>query len=770
MTLTSLPIENIVHISTYLTLHDIRNLASVGSYELRSNLMISQCATVDLWTMKMKYIFPRIFTNSGGGGAGGGITFVNNRNLPIPALRRQDTTTTTTQLQQTQQNEEDHAINLPLLVSLMPSQYPQCIDPRTLMMEDEDNDEDEDEEFDVNNEDDFLRMMFIGAGIIDRLRQQPQQQPQQQPAQHGGVYNPISRQQRNPQRQLQRLHPILSNNNNDESSSSLLNHNGGSSGSARLFDVYDIKVTDMMLNPNDNDTIKTTESSTSPPTSQEVVVQVIQFMGERVGTGDRCIRSNFPFPPTCRRLSSTLSSSSSSPLLNPLVDIVERINRIDSSSSMVTDDDDESNNIVSSTGRIIMTRCKRTILSKVNSFRKRSLSSLDNDPIQHHRQQPPQQKSKILCPFVIPTVISTGGSEGGLIVDVTPRFVAYFEVTIVKLSSSSTTHHATALQQQQQQQQHQAVARDERLWAMDNNAVNMNNNNNNNHWQHHEERQREGREVRGRQRFNNNHGPPWLVPMMMMPMHPIPLELVAMMNALDWNRPFQLGVVGGGGRRYTGGGFVGQQQDDEHQRRREQQELLRHELQRRQQRRGLDRWDADARRWRQPQNLNADNDDNNDVLPHLSRHECVAIGLSTKYFSPTDKMPGWDDQSFGYHSDDGGTYHGRGDMLRRYGPTYGPGDTVGCGLDYISRRIFFVKNGVFLGYAFGNRHDGFGSNSDHISKSGRLSKTIVNSGLYPTVGIDSKYPIAVNFGERPFRFDLKGFASASLPMSRNSNV
>ena len=758
MSITTLPIENMVHIATYLTTRDIRNLASTGSYELRTNLIIGPSAIVDLWTMKMQCTFPRIFSTTAGGGSGAGlvVTFVNDRKLPIPAIRRP--------------TEKDTDVdNLPLLVSLMPTQYPQCIDPRTLMLEDDNNnsDEVEDEDFDVNNEGDFLRMMLIGAGIIDRLRHQQPQQQQQPLVRHGGAYDPISRQGRNQQRQLRRLNPIISNSNAN---------NGG--GCVKLFDVYDITVTDrMMMNPtascsisssvvnDDNgttidDSIKTntikidcaSPCSTTPTTTStsREVVQVIQFVGERVGTGDRCIRSNFPFPPTCRRLQSSTSS-----LLNPLVDSVEqRINRIDSSSSMVTDDDES--NTVSSTGRIIMTRCKRTILNKVNSFRKRSLSSLD-DPIRH--RQP--QQSKILCPFVIPTVIS---NEGRLIVDVTPGFVAYFEVTIVKLpssSSSSSIHHATALQQQQQQQQahHQAVARNERLRAMDN--ANMNNNNNN-RWQQ-RERQREGWEVRGRQSFNN-HGP-WMVPMMMMPMHPIPLELVTMMNALDWNRPFQLGVVGGA-RRNTGGGggFVGQQ-EEEHQRR--EQELLRREQQRHQQRRGLDRWDADARRWRQPLDFNVVNDGDNDVLPPLSRHECVAIGLSTRRFSPTDKMPGWDDQSFGFHSDDGGTYHGRGDMLRRYGPTYGPGDTVGCGLDYITRRIFFVKNGVFLGYAFGNRHDDFGRNSDHISASGRLSKAIVNSGLYPTVGIDSKCPIAVNFGERPFRFDLKCFASASMPMSRN---
>eukprot|EP01083_Nonionella_stella_P279381 950423_1 len=126
------------------------------------------------------------------------------------------------------------------------------------------------------------------------------------------------------------------------------------------------------------------------------------------------------------------------------------------------------------------------------------------------------------------------------------------------------------------------------------------------------------------------------------------------------------------------------------------------------------------------------------------RHECAAIGLSTQSFSPSNKMPGWDDTSFGYHGDDGGIYHGQGDMLRRYGPPFGPGDTVGCGLEYSSRRIFFCKNGVFLGYAFD-----------------KCEKEVVDSGLYPTIGIDTECPVYVNFGERPFKFDLRRMSVAT---------
>ena len=125
-------------------------------------------------------------------------------------------------------------------------------------------------------------------------------------------------------------------------------------------------------------------------------------------------------------------------------------------------------------------------------------------------------------------------------------------------------------------------------------------------------------------------------------------------------------------------------------------------------------------------------------------HECVAIGLSSSFFNTRYKMPGWDIESYGYHGDDGGLFHGQGDMLRRYGPSYGPGDTIGCGLEYSTRMIFFVKNGEFLGYAFDKT---------------TVSKDIVERGLYPTIGVDTQCPIYVNYGETPFKFDLKEFAA-----------
>lgn len=40
--------------------------------------------------------------------------------------------------------------------------------------------------------------------------------------------------------------------------------------------------------------------------------------------------------------------------------------------------------------------------------------------------------------------------------------------------------------------------------------------------------------------------------------------------------------------------------------------------------------------------------------------DCIAVGVATSSFNHLQKMPGWDQYSYGYHSDDGGIFHARG--------------------------------------------------------------------------------------------------------------
>jgi len=132
-------------------------------------------------------------------------------------------------------------------------------------------------------------------------------------------------------------------------------------------------------------------------------------------------------------------------------------------------------------------------------------------------------------------------------------------------------------------------------------------------------------------------------------------------------------------------------------------------------------------------------------------NDCVAVGISTNQFSLHTRMVGWDDYSYGYHGDDGGVFHHTGHMLREYGPKFGAGDVVGCGIDYHRNVLFFTRNGKYLGDAF----DLKGGNNDDDSNQ---TVNFYDHDWYPTVGIDTKCLVQCNFGtEKPFAFDLEAF-------------
>ena len=117
-----------------------------------------------------------------------------------------------------------------------------------------------------------------------------------------------------------------------------------------------------------------------------------------------------------------------------------------------------------------------------------------------------------------------------------------------------------------------------------------------------------------------------------------------------------------------------------------------------------------------------------------SELDCIAVGMGSARFPLVGRQPGWDGHSFGYHSDDGRIFHGSGTGSHAFGPTFGPGDVVGCGILLSSRQIFYTLNGKFLGIAF-------------YAKAAHIP-------LYPVVGLDSHVAVKFNFGERPFAYDL----------------
>ncbi|CDH60069.1 ran-binding protein 10-like [Lichtheimia corymbifera JMRC:FSU:9682] len=114
-------------------------------------------------------------------------------------------------------------------------------------------------------------------------------------------------------------------------------------------------------------------------------------------------------------------------------------------------------------------------------------------------------------------------------------------------------------------------------------------------------------------------------------------------------------------------------------------------------------------------------------------HGYIGIGFCHRE-NNLDILPGWEDNSWGYHGDDGNSFHD-GDPTR-YGPLFTTGDVVGCGVDIAQGKAFFTKNGVYLGIAF-----------DNIDTS---------RDLFPCFGLNTEGErITVNFGQVPFVFDIE---------------
>ncbi|KAK1476961.1 SPRY domain-containing protein [Colletotrichum cuscutae] len=117
----------------------------------------------------------------------------------------------------------------------------------------------------------------------------------------------------------------------------------------------------------------------------------------------------------------------------------------------------------------------------------------------------------------------------------------------------------------------------------------------------------------------------------------------------------------------------------------------------------------------------------------------IGIGFSAKTVA-LSRPPGWEPDSWGYHSDDGHCYAGQNGG-KNYGPPFTAPDVIGCGVNFRTGCAFFTKNGHMLGTAF--REIGKGSS------------------LYPTVGLKkSGEHIRVNFGQTPFVFNIEGMMTA----------
>jgi hypothetical protein len=114
----------------------------------------------------------------------------------------------------------------------------------------------------------------------------------------------------------------------------------------------------------------------------------------------------------------------------------------------------------------------------------------------------------------------------------------------------------------------------------------------------------------------------------------------------------------------------------------------------------------------------------------------VAIGFTNENFKK-DRLPGWDLNTYGYHSDNGKLYHNSGkiaysDKMKQFGnnfdtTTFTKGDVVGVGINYLKRNVYFVKNNKLVG-------------SIHYN---------LENTLYPTIGFWGKnVNVDVNFSTK----------------------
>lgn len=112
-------------------------------------------------------------------------------------------------------------------------------------------------------------------------------------------------------------------------------------------------------------------------------------------------------------------------------------------------------------------------------------------------------------------------------------------------------------------------------------------------------------------------------------------------------------------------------------------------------------------------------------------HGSIAVGVADAKF-PLERMPGWEARSYGYHDD--GRRYSESERGEPFGPRFGAGDVIGCGLLSERRELFFTKNGESLGVAYGS----------------------IEGAVYPTIGMHSLgVSVKLNLGAAPFAFDIE---------------
>lgn len=110
------------------------------------------------------------------------------------------------------------------------------------------------------------------------------------------------------------------------------------------------------------------------------------------------------------------------------------------------------------------------------------------------------------------------------------------------------------------------------------------------------------------------------------------------------------------------------------------------------------------------------------------------VGFTTNHTSSysliDSRLPCWL-----YFGEDGKVMTVSG-AAHKFGPSFGAGDVIGCGLNFRTQSIFFTKNGIYIGQAFTG---------------------VDAKALYPFLVVKSGARFTTNFGSSPFRFDINKY-------------
>lgn len=78
----------------------------------------------------------------------------------------------------------------------------------------------------------------------------------------------------------------------------------------------------------------------------------------------------------------------------------------------------------------------------------------------------------------------------------------------------------------------------------------------------------------------------------------------------------------------------------------------------------------------------------------------IAIGFCGEFADMTNAMLGWNIWTVGYHGNDGKIFNNQDTVHGDHhdtGRKFGPGNTVGCGIDYSNGEYFFTCDGEVVG-------------------------------------------------------------------------